>query len=248
MAKKRKPKPKELPPFNMFTWSSRIPLVDDDLWLGMQARNLAMVDIQVIRHVETAAVREYFRDERTPMPTLMLLSALSQMWIFALYELLRTWRERAKHLIKLADEYETVQARKRQKFLEQVIANAKNKEKHIRIPISVLSEHVSRIADKPFMDKVREYFSKIDGLFSEIEALRVTLAKHQIQGSSRFVAEAPGYARMSYETGSLYWHYLAKEGGLERSERREIADLFFEIGTTFSELDLTENDEPESEG
>ena len=40
----------------------------------------------------------------------------------ALYEFLRTWRQRARHLIKLADECQTVLPRKREKFLEKVIA------------------------------------------------------------------------------------------------------------------------------
>jgi hypothetical protein len=30
----------------------------------------------------------------------MLLNALSQQWLFALYELLRIWRERAKDVVK----------------------------------------------------------------------------------------------------------------------------------------------------
>jgi hypothetical protein len=43
------------------------------------------------------------------------------------------------------------------------------------------------------------------------------------------IAEAPGYARMSYENGSLYWHDLDKEGFTERVERRKIADKFFDL-------------------
>jgi hypothetical protein len=234
----------DLPPFNIFTWSLAIPLLDDDLWLGMQARNLALVDMGLVRKLETNALREYMREEKTGL-SLMFLSAISQMWVFALYEFLRTWRERAKHLLKLAEEHQQVQPRKRAKFLEKSVADAKGKEKHVRSAIVVRSEHVARIGDAPFMDGVRTYFDKTDGLFREIEALRVSLAKHEVPGSRGFAAEAPGYARMSIYSGSLYWHYVGKGGGLERSERRELADAFFEIGTTFSEqADADGGDEP----
>src|SRR3974377_1387387 len=81
-------RPTDLPPFNMFTWSMAIPLVDDGLWLGMQARNLALVDLGWLRNVETSALREYLREEKAG-PSLMFLSAISQMWVFALYEFLR---------------------------------------------------------------------------------------------------------------------------------------------------------------
>jgi len=47
--------------------------------------------------------------------------------------------------------------------------------------------------------------------------------------SGGLIAEAPGYARMSYENGSLYWHDLDKEGFTERVERRKIADKFFDL-------------------
>jgi hypothetical protein len=239
-APKQPPKPPALPEFNMFTWSDRIPLIRDDLWLGMQARNLVVVDMQVIRHVELQALMEYFRDDRTPIETLMLLSALSQMWIFALYELLRTWRERAKHLIRLADEYRTVLERKKSAFLEKSVVDAKAKEKHITHAITMRSEHVARVGDPDFMSEVRAYFDRTDGLFREIESVRVFLAKHEIQGTRGSVARAPGYARMSYENGSLYWQYEDKEGYTGRSERREIADGFFEIGTVFGEPDFSQ--------
>ena len=75
---------------NMFTWSTAIPLVDDDLWLGMQARNLAVVDMGLIRNVETSVLVSTSVKEKTGL-SLTFLSAISQMWVFALYEFLRTW-------------------------------------------------------------------------------------------------------------------------------------------------------------
>jgi hypothetical protein len=214
--------------FNLLTWSSTIPLCDD-LWLGMQARNIAIVDMTMLRRIEGSALAEYARTDRTPTMILMTLSALSQMWIFSLYEFLRTWRERAKHIIKIADEYQTVLPRKKAAFLEKSVATAQGKEKHVRIAITFASLHVSKIEDPKFVKVVRDYFDATEGLFREIEGLRVTLAKHEIPDTRGFFAEAPGYARMSYWTGSLYWHYQDKHDGTIRVDRRVIANAFFGI-------------------
>jgi hypothetical protein len=62
-------------------WSMAVPLCDD-LWLGMQLRNIALVDLGVIRNIEAEALEEYFRTERTPTQILMVLSGLSQMWVY----------------------------------------------------------------------------------------------------------------------------------------------------------------------
>src|ERR1035441_7629468 len=66
----------------------------------MQAFNLSIVD-QFIMELEADVLRRLHKDERTPTAEVTFLSAQSQMWIFAIYELLRTWRERAKDVIKL---------------------------------------------------------------------------------------------------------------------------------------------------
>ena len=52
--------------------------------------------------VEHHTLQEYIQTDRTP-PEAMFLNAQSQMWIFAAYELLRTWRARAKDIIKWAE-------------------------------------------------------------------------------------------------------------------------------------------------
>jgi len=50
--------------------------------------------------LEEQVLAKLFHEERTPMET-MFLSAQSQMWIFAAYEILRTWRQRAREVLKL---------------------------------------------------------------------------------------------------------------------------------------------------
>ena len=69
-----------------------------------QAFNVALVD-EFVMKLELDLLRQQFREERTPIPEAMFVSAQSQMWIFAAYELMRTWRQRAKDMIKWANKW-----------------------------------------------------------------------------------------------------------------------------------------------
>lgn len=68
-----------------------LPLFDS-VFLQMQSQNLALVHSHLAM-LEDEMVREYDERGQTPHKTVALVSALSQMWIFALYEVLRTWRQ-----------------------------------------------------------------------------------------------------------------------------------------------------------
>jgi hypothetical protein len=82
----------------------RLPLCDH--YLGMQALNLNIVD-NFLERQEAQLLAEYMEDERTPFPAVLFVSALSQMWVFALYEFLRTWRERAENILRWAREFQS---------------------------------------------------------------------------------------------------------------------------------------------
>jgi hypothetical protein len=70
-----------------------LPLLGDDLYLRMQAMNLGVVD-RFLVGIELELLQEYEQLERTPMASATFVSALTQLWIFGVYELLRTWRQR----------------------------------------------------------------------------------------------------------------------------------------------------------
>lgn len=219
--------------FNVIAWAGNLPL-SDDLWLRMQAQNIAVVDIAIIRPMELEMLRAYGREERIGELS-MPLSALSQMWIFSLYEFLRTWRRRAEQILEIADQYVRTKPDKQPKYLAKVIQDAVGKEKHVRGALTFHSEHLSRVSDASFVQAVRRYYDKTEGLFSAVEALRVTLAKHEVPKSKRMMAEAPGYARMDLFTGSLYWHFVNEQGGLEKLERRELSNSFLQIPPEFED-------------
>jgi hypothetical protein len=156
---------------------------------------------------------------------------------YSLYEFMRTWRSKAKHILKTAAEYETVAPRKKKKFLQQVLDNAEGKHKFVRIAPHFYREQLTKIDDPAFVATIQKYYDGTAGLFGEVSILRVALAKHEVEGKPGFAAEAPGYGRMSYWTGSLYWHLNNKEGYQERVERVELANAFLGI-----EPDITDEE------
>ncbi|TDG01504.1 hypothetical protein E1N52_42980 [Paraburkholderia guartelaensis] len=80
---------------------SMLTFLSDDMYLCSQAYNLSIVD-QFLMPLEYRILHELMATDTTPPDTPFLL-AQSQMWIFAAYELLRTWRQRASDIIKWHD-------------------------------------------------------------------------------------------------------------------------------------------------
>jgi hypothetical protein len=74
-----------------------------------QATNIALVDIY-LRQLEGQLIRAYLHEERTP-DSIMWVSALAQLWIFGLYELLRTWKQWVSELIIYGEELERLAQR-----------------------------------------------------------------------------------------------------------------------------------------
>ncbi len=131
--------------FSVISWFMKIPL-SDDMWLGMQAQHIAAVEITIIRPLELHTARKIFNEE-SYVDVMMALNGVSQMWLFALYEFWRTWRQRATQLLQLADQYDKTLPRKKKAFLEKTIADAQGQEKHIFSGISFHSHHISKIDD-----------------------------------------------------------------------------------------------------
>src|SRR5437867_4429876 len=65
--------------FALFGWVETIPLTDD-LWLRMQAQNIAVIQMAVLRPMENSALEEFYANDRYSPETLQTLSSLSQMW------------------------------------------------------------------------------------------------------------------------------------------------------------------------
>jgi hypothetical protein len=89
-------------PMGIFKSLRKLHLLGDDPYMRTQATNLGIVD-HYITELEYRVLKELHQTERTP-PLTHFLSAQSQMWIFAAYELLRTWRQRVREIIQWSEQ------------------------------------------------------------------------------------------------------------------------------------------------
>ena len=198
------------------------------LFLHMQAMNLALID-DFLRDAEEGLLAEYIEIEKTPIQSAMFVSALSQMWIFALYELLRTWRQWVRDLLRYAEELADASARGDSERAEREREQARILEEATERQFVKDSEYISSFEsaaeDQDFVQQLREADDRVLPIFRRIEALRVTLAKHEIPKLGGARAQAPGYGRISTENGSMYWFVVDREGSSEAISRRFLADL-----------------------
>jgi len=186
----------------------------DDPYLRMQALNLAVVD-QFVMDLEYDVLRRLNSEDRTPGPEAMFLNAFSQMWSFAAYELLRTWRERAKEVIKLHENGGLT-----------LKIEALGKDPGFRhVGREIRADQLRTfLIDPTAINKIKEDLRLIHIPFSRIEFIRIALAKHEVRGNKKSVAYAPGYGRINSWCGSL--DYQLENGGaiLGNINRRDIAD------------------------
>ena len=183
----------------------KLPLFDD-LFLSMQGQNVMLVD-SYLRDLERDLLRELIEIERTPLPATLIVSALSQMWIFAVYELLRTWRQRVKDLKRDA-----------QKPAGQQAA-------HSKFAGMYYQGQLAHLRKKPaYAKKLDRAVTLMEPLFRRIEALRMNLAKHEVPKLHGVPAMAPGYGRIDGMTGSISWQVDLGNNLVDLVSRRSLAD------------------------
>lgn len=196
-----------------------LTLLDDDTALVMQALNLAIVD-HVIMELEENLLKQLSAEERTPVPEATLVSALSQMWIFAAYEILRTWRQRVAEIEKLVNEGKlesALAAIEADKPRDPMHYGRQKKAKQIRR----LIKNPELIAD------IERDKRRIAIIFLQLEAIRIRLAKHEMPTKSGggTLSRLPGYGRINRLSGSLDYDLDYDDmTTLGTINRREIAD------------------------
>ncbi len=189
----------------------KLPLFDN-LYLSMQGQNIMLVDVY-LRDLESSLLEEYHRRERTPFPDVLFVSALSQMWIFATYELLRTWRQFIRDLKRAGAA----------QMEEQEIAGEDSMRR--QIAEAYWRGHVEQLRDDPkFVEQLETSHAEVEPLFRRIEALRMNLAKHEVPKRKGELAMAPGYGRIDESDGSIYWFVDLGDNYLDMISRRAIAD------------------------
>ncbi len=200
-----------------------LPLGDEP-YLGMQALNLQITDA-FLENQEAQLLAEYMHDERTPIQSTLFVSALSQMWVFALYEFLRTWRQRVKDVLQWAKEIQATPAPARDARLAskraEIAARAAEPD---GAAVFFAPAYDDAATDPTSIETLQNAIDRTERLFRRIEALRVSLAKHEIPRMRGSRAMAPGYGRIDMQTGSIYW--MVSLGGKEVDlvSRQTLAD------------------------
>jgi hypothetical protein len=181
----------------------------DNLFLSMQGQNVMLVDFY-LRDLEGDLLREYIDLERTPVQSAMFVSAMSQMWVFAVYELLRTWKQMVKELHSGGTKSSS---------------ESRDRSSLPNISEDMREHHRTKYAnDAVFREELESASRVIDPLYRRIDALRINLAKHEIKGIRGSVAPAPGYGRIDMINGSIYWIVDLGGNSVDTVSRRTIAD------------------------
>lgn len=188
--------------FDELRWN--LPLFDD-MFLSMQGQNIILVDFY-LRDLERDLLRELVEIERTP-PATLFVSGLSQMWIFAVYELLRTWRQRIKDLKRDSQKPPTPstgQSGLSGLYYNKQLANLRKKPK--------------------YSNELDRALNRVEPFFKRIEALRMNLAKHEVPKRHGVPALAPGYGRIDGRDGSISWQVDLGGYSVDSVSRRTLAD------------------------
>ncbi|OJB46115.1 hypothetical protein BGV57_03320 [Burkholderia ubonensis] len=193
---------------------SKLVFFSDDMYLRSQAQNLNLID-QFLMPLEYKVLRDLFETDTTPPETYFLL-AQSQMWIFAAYELLRAWRQRASEIIKWHVNH----------GLEQKLTALKERDKtgyHFGLKIRI--EQIERVInDEAIVLELDRQLRHTYMTFKTLEWVRVSLAKHEVSGNPKQPARTPGYGRINNWCGSLDFELENGKYSMGYVNRRDIAD------------------------
>ncbi len=200
----------------------KLPLFEDDLYLGMQATNLEVVD-HILRDMESQLLALYIEKERTPGPEAMVVSAFSQLWVFGLYELLRTWRTRAQRILDFAQSLAGVPNDNRERLIQEKKQTVEKAGEAAGGLVNRWPAFERAIQDGKFRRRLQTALDGSEILFRRTGALRMSLAKHEIPQSGGY-ALAPGYGRIHMEHGSIYWQVLLGDNEIDIVSRRDLAD------------------------
>lgn len=205
----------EIGPNELFEALRALAGFNDNPFLVIQGQQLALVD-NLLNGMEERALRGMADDEK-PMTQRALLGALSPMWIYAAYELLRTWRQRCEEIVRLA-------ASGGFDLKAQHLERETNYHHHDR---ELRAEQLRTARDNPeIVQRMKDDLTRTEIGFTIIEFIRVALAKHEVSSKAKNkpIAFAPGLALPDRYTGSMV--YELSNGGsiIGFHSRRDLAE------------------------
>lgn len=201
-----------------------LPILGEEFYLQMQALNLGVVDEYLV-DLESELLREYIQLEKTPVPSAVFVSALSQLWIFGVYELLRTWRQRVREVLQFLEKFNMLGPGARE---AQVQTQREKLKKTSPYPDGIddlrWSFFEQAINDKDFLRRLQVALDSSESVFRRIEALRIHLAKHEVPKVKGSSAMTPGYGRIDIVNGSINYQVLLRGNEVDTISRQDIAN------------------------
>lgn len=187
----------------------------DNPFLVMQASQLCHVD-NLLNGLEQKVLKDMVQEDR-PRSNLAMVQALSPMWIFAAYELLRTWRQRCEEVLKLADNG----------GFDQKATHLERELGYRHYDRELRAQQLRDAEERPeLVEQMRIDLRRTEMGFTTLEFIRVALAKHEVskKGNKKPIAFAPGLALPNRYTGSM--DYEMSNGGaiIDYVSRRDIAE------------------------
>lgn len=191
-----------------------LQLFEKDHYLRAQANHLGIVD-HFITDLEYGVMRKLFATESTP-PETAFLSAQSQMWLFAAYELLRTWHQRAREMVKWANNG----------GLElKLKALKENDPGYLHFGRQVRIRQLELVLEDPsIIAMIKTDIRHLHIPYVRLEYLRVSLAKHEVSGRNGSAALMPGYGRINSWCGSIDYEIENGQYSMGFISRRDVAD------------------------
>ena len=171
---------------------------------------------------------------------LFKVSAITIPLHFAVYELLRTWRQRCRELFEFDEHLGKLAGSKREAYI-----TAKKEKLQTSSPYSNDREPFrwktleQATNDRGFVSNVRKAFDSSESCFRKIEALRMHLAKHEMPKAPGSSTMAPGSSRIDMMNGSIYWQVFLGGNEVDIISRRDIADSCRELSVDKSKYILS---------
>lgn len=207
-------RPNEIDQSELVNALSGLSLFGDDMFLRMQAFNLAIID-QWLTGFEYEVLEKLIELEHTPIEETAFLSAQSQMWIFAAYEVMRTWRQRCRDVLKWSEN-------------GGLETKAKAFEKDLGYPHfarQMRADQLRKVADDPaIVSRIKDDLRLTHIPYTRMQAIRIAIAKHEVMGRKGAPALRPGYGRINNWSGSLDYELENGVYSMGFISRRDIAD------------------------
>jgi hypothetical protein len=230
------PPPEQFP--DLFDALRELPHMFDNLYLQMQCRNISITD-QALNPMEEQLLFRRIDLDHTPLPEAFLLSAWSQMWVFAFFELMRTWKVLVDDNLKFARAIVRAKTRDaRQAVIDKKIAE---NDCASRLTVDFGAYHRAAMCGVIHMpaenilsfEKALDHTKLLRRMLAEV---RTSLAKHEVTGA-RAYAPSPGYGLISPINGSIGWRIVYQEPLSEAIiSRRDIANECRAMGRNMGAL------------